>query len=43
MELIDHECGVAIHLEAFNTKLDSYMETMKCHLIFSDIIGCSEV
>jgi hypothetical protein len=43
VELIDHESGVTIHLEAFNAELDSYSETMKCHLIFSGIIGCSEV
>ena len=40
VELIDHECGVAIHLEAFNAELDSYTETMKCRLVFSGIIGC---
>ena len=41
--LIDHECGVVVHLEAFNVELDSYTETMKCHLVFSGIIGCSKV
>ena len=43
IELIDYKCGVTIHLEAFNAELDSYTETMKCRLVFSDIIGCSEV
>ena len=43
VELIDHECGVTIHLEAFNAELDSYTETMKCCLVFNGIIGCSEV
>ena len=43
IEIIDHECGVVVHLEAFDAELDSYKETMKCHLIFSGIIGCLEV
>ena len=43
VELINHECGVAVHLEVFNVELDSYTETMKCRLVFSGIIGCSEV
>ena len=43
VELIDHKCEVAVHLEAFDAELDSYTETMKCRLIFSGIIGCSEV
>ena len=43
VELIDYECEAAVHLEAFNAELDSYTETMKCHLVFSGIIGCSEV
>ena len=43
VELIDHKGRVAVHLEAFNAELDSYMETMKCRLVFSGIIRCSEV
>ena len=43
VELIDHECGVTLHLEAFNAKLDSYTETMKCRFVFSGIVGCWEV
>ena len=43
IELIGYECGVAVHLEAFNAELNSYTETMKCRLIFNGIIGCSKV
>ena len=43
VELIDHKGRVAVHLEAFNAKLNSYTETIKCRLILSGIIGCSEV
>ena len=43
VELIDDKCGVTVHPEAFNTELDSYTDTMKCRLIFSGIVACSEV
>ena len=43
VELIDHECRVAVHLEAFNAELDSYTETVKCRFVFSGIVGCWEV
>ena len=43
IELIDHESGIAIHLEAFHAELSSYTETMKGRLVFRGIIGCSKV
>jgi hypothetical protein len=43
IELVDYECGVAVHHEAFNTKVYSYTETMQCRLILHGIVGGPEV
>ena len=37
VELVDYECRVAIHHEAFNTKLYVYTEIVQCRLVLHDI------
>ena len=43
VELVDDECGVTVHHEAFNAKIEGYMEKVQCRLVLHDIVGCLEV
>jgi len=43
IELVDYECGVTVHDEAFNTELYNYTETMQCRLVLCGIVRCLEV
>ena len=39
VELVDDQCGIPIHHEAFDAELDSYTETMKTCFVFRGIVG----
>ena len=43
VELVDNQCGVLVHHEAFDTKLDGYTETMETHFIFRGVVGGQKV
>ena len=39
VELVDDQCGILIHHEAFDAELDGYMETVETCFLFYDVVG----
>ena len=39
VELVDNQCGVPVHHEAFDAELDGYTKTMETCFIFYGIVG----
>ena len=39
VELVDDQCRIPIHHEAFDTELDGYMESVETCFVFGDVIG----
>ena len=43
VELVDNQCGVPIHHEAFDTERDGYTKTMETCIVFRSVVGGQEV
>ena len=43
VELVDNQCGVPVHHETFDAKLDCYTETMETCFIFRSVVGGQKV
>ena len=43
VELVDNQCGVPVHHEAFNAELDGYTKTMETCFVFCGVVGDQEV
>ena len=43
VELVDDQCGIPIHHEAFDAELDGYTESVKTCFIFGDVVGGRKV
>ena len=39
VDLVDDQCGVSVHYEAFDAKLDGYMESVETGFILCDVVG----
>ena len=43
VELVDNQCGVPIHHEAFDTEHDGYTKTMETCFVFRGVVGGRKV